>query len=679
MIPKELFDTDDALFQGMSSDADDEDWSTLRHFNQARRVGKGVRKSKSRSLEQPGMEGSNSGDAKARMRDVGSSREEPARKRAKQSHGLSSPDAGISNERSSSARVARRDLGITSATDRTSLTAGHDLNYPRRIPLSDDPLAVVNEYSTTSPSGSSRPGSPQLLGGLSVETSTKSISGLPPGMMALTSSEANPVERAGPSIRASISKSGSRIITREALLERSKSRAIQPVSLAASGKARSRQQSGSTAKKAKEKQQLPYFELAVDLMDRLSEVVSSKPQVLRGVTLFMITSEPPGSPVTERTKIRLELVIKHGGKVQPAFDHSVYVALLGDLPKGQTSTKETIKRCLGGTTVDDVPHEIRIVGWDWVTNSINAGALQDQLKAEQYMSRVRRYHVVTSAGRPQDQKRPRRSSSEREALSRGDLEKEGQPLSRVSVPPGDPLAKYREEAMLGHGSDSGEEQPLGESSMKQQGRRSYQCMEIGFKAQGPSPNDHIIEILLRVHEASVNPDDRWRVLTYRKAIGSLQRSRKQITNAEDARRLYGIGEKTAEKIAEIITTGDLQRLHYEKNGEYQICQELMGIYGVGPKTAYDWYSKGVRSLDDLWAGRGGISLNENQRIGLKYYDDLQSRMPRAEAAQIFDKIKATALAIDPRLQMEIMGSYRRYGSVLVYGPPNTMAHANRDS
>lgn len=36
--------------------------------------------------------------------------------------------------------------------------------------------------------------------------------------------------------------------------------------------------------------------------------------------------------------------------------------------------------------MDDVPHEIRIVGWDWVTNSINSGALQDQLKAEQYVT-----------------------------------------------------------------------------------------------------------------------------------------------------------------------------------------------------------------------------------------------------------------------------------------------------
>lgn len=680
MIPQELFDTNDALFKGMSSDADDEDWSNVQEFNEARRAGKAARNTKFRSVEQAGTKDSKMEDAKAQRHDVGSSREEPARKKLKQGHNISSPAVGISEKNINPTRAARPASVITSATDQTSSTmpsstAGEDLGLPRPMPPTKPSLTALPGPTAGSSSASSRTGSPQPLTSPFEETSSRSSFDASSGI-APTASESDLSGWPGPDKRSSASNLGSRIITKEALLRRSKSKVVQPTSLATSGKARSRQPSGSTSKKAKQKQQLSYFELAVDIMNRLSEVVSSKPQVLRDVMLLMITSEPPGMPVTDRTRIRLELVMKHGGKVQPAFDPTTCTHIICDLPKSQTGTREMIKRCLGGVAVDDVPHEIRIVGWDWVTNSINSGALQDQLKAEQYMGRVRRHQAVTSAVGPQGRKRPRRSSRCESPIEDFDdtpdrqignetIEPEENLVSArdASGPSSDPLVKYHEDALFGHGGDSGDEGLLEEElSTRQQGRKGYQCMQIGFKGNGPGPNDHIIEVLLellRVHETSVNPDDRWRVLAYRKAIGSLQRSRKGITNAEDARRLYGIGEKTADKIVEIISTGNLQRLQYEKCGEYQICQKLMGIYGVGPKTAYDWYRKGVRSLDDVWAGRGGITLNENQRIGLKYYDDLQTRMPREEAAQIYDKIKAAALGIDPRLQMEIMGSYRR--------------------
>lgn len=41
------------------------------------------------------------------------------------------------------------------------------------------------------------------------------------------------------------------------------------------------------------------------------------------------------------------------------------------------------------------------------------------------------------------------------------------------------------------------------------------------------------------------------------------------------------------------------------------------------------------------------------------YDDLNSRIPREECRQIFEIIRAEALAIDPKVWVEIMGSYRR--------------------
>ena len=52
----------------------------------------------------------------------------------------------------------------------------------------------------------------------------------------------------------------------------------------------------------------------------------------------------------------------------------------------------------------------------------------------------------------------------------------------------------------------------------------------------------------------------------------------------------------------------------------------------GTQTAYAWVRCGYRTLDDLRAVES--SLTRNQRIGLRYYDELLDRMPRAEAAEI---------------------------------------------
>jgi DNA polymerase lambda len=52
------------------------------------------------------------------------------------------------------------------------------------------------------------------------------------------------------------------------------------------------------------------------------------------------------------------------------------------------------------------------------------------------------------------------------------------------------------------------------------------------------------------------------------------------------------------------------------------------------------------------------SRPDNQ-IGLALYEDLKQRIPREECKQIYDLVKREALAIDPKIDIEIMGSYRR--------------------
>jgi DNA polymerase lambda len=78
--------------------------------------------------------------------------------------------------------------------------------------------------------------------------------------------------------------------------------------------------------------------------------------------------------------------------------------------------------------------------------------------------------------------------------------------------------------------------------------------------------------------------------------------------------LPGLGEKMATKVWELLETGKLQKA--EEICETEEAQTLAlfnGVWGVGPTTAHQWFSQGLRSLDDL---RTKANLTRQQQIGL---------------------------------------------------------------
>ncbi|KAF8602211.1 Nucleotidyltransferase, partial [Ceratobasidium sp. AG-I] len=143
------------------------------------------------------------------------------------------------------------------------------------------------------------------------------------------------------------------------------------------------------------------------------------------------------------------------------------------------------------------------------------------------------------------------------------------------------------------------------------------------------------------------------------AIRSITNHTTKITSVDQAARLAGVGTNIAEKIHEFIFTGRVSKIAAQTTEDLAVTRLFQGIYGVGPQTAYSWYVRGLRTLADVRNRMGGIALSNSQVLGLEYYSDLQRRMPRSEAAEIFERIKAVALELDPKLDIEIMGSFRR--------------------
>ncbi|KAK4111875.1 hypothetical protein N656DRAFT_710866 [Canariomyces notabilis] len=179
--------------------------------------------------------------------------------------------------------------------------------------------------------------------------------------------------------------------------------------------------------------------------------------------------------------------------------------------------------------------------------------------------------------------------------------------------------------------------------------------DMAINAQ--NPNARTIEVLQSMCDYYTRINDHWRTTAYRKAITTLRRQPTKITNEEEAYRLPNIGRRLASKIEEIVSTNKLRRLEYANDEPLDHGLEtFLKIYDVGTSRANKWIAQGFRTLDDL---RTKADLTPNQRLGIEHYDDLNTRIPRAEVAALGEYVKREAARVDAAVELLIGGSYRR--------------------
>ncbi|XP_047007136.2 DNA polymerase lambda isoform X2 [Ictalurus punctatus] len=110
-------------------------------------------------------------------------------------------------------------------------------------------------------------------------------------------------------------------------------------------------------------------------------------------------------------------------------------------------------------------------------------------------------------------------------------------------------------------------------------------------------NNHITDKLEQLAKVYTHTGDKWRALSYSKAVNALKSHHKPISSYE-----------------------------------------------------------GFRTLEDI---RTKATLTHTLRIGLKHYDDFLERMPRSEAAAIEKTVREAAHSVNPELLVVACGSYRR--------------------
>lgn len=168
-------------------------------------------------------------------------------------------------------------------------------------------------------------------------------------------------------------------------------------------------------------------------------------------------------------------------------------------------------------------------------------------------------------------------------------------------------------------------------------------------------NKHITDKLEVLAKAYTHQGDKWRALSYSKAVNALKSYHKPVTSYQEACQIPGIGSRMADKIDEIMESGHLRKIDHIGEA-VPVLEMFTNIWGAGAKTAQLWYQQGFRTLEDISTK---AHLNHNQKIGLKYYNDFLDRMPREEAGSIEKMVGDAARAIDPGLVSVACGSYRR--------------------
>ncbi|KAB5537939.1 hypothetical protein DKX38_015472 [Salix brachista] len=181
--------------------------------------------------------------------------------------------------------------------------------------------------------------------------------------------------------------------------------------------------------------------------------------------------------------------------------------------------------------------------------------------------------------------------------------------------------------------------------------------DLSLPYSPPDLNRSITEMfgkLINIYRAL--GDDR-RSFSYYKAIPVVEKLPFKIESADQVKNLPGIGKSMQDHIQEIVTTGKLSKLeHFETDEKVRTISLFGEVWGIGPATALKFYEKGHRTLEDL---KNEDSLTHSQKLGLKYFDDIKTRIPRHEVQEMELLLQKTGEEILPGVVILCGGSYRR--------------------
>lgn len=175
----------------------------------------------------------------------------------------------------------------------------------------------------------------------------------------------------------------------------------------------------------------------------------------------------------------------------------------------------------------------------------------------------------------------------------------------------------------------------------------------------------IVDALGQIKREHESAADYYKASAYGKAIYQIQKLQVPLLSGAQAQKLKGVGKGIASHIDEILKAGRLKSVEERELSRIErqrIIESFTKIWGVNSKVAEKWYSEGFRHMTDV----SEANLNEQQRIGIKYYEEFNLPIPREDVDDILESI-ISEIGFPNELgitHIDATGPYRRGASTV---------------
>lgn len=208
-----------------------------------------------------------------------------------------------------------------------------------------------------------------------------------------------------------------------------------------------------------------------------------------------------------------------------------------------------------------------------------------------------------------------------------------------------------------HSSSSSRSSPLGASG------GSSTSASSSFHPGNANHRENIIRIFQEMADLNNALGEKYKVSSYLRSIESFKTNLdKPLKKPDDLKAFPGIGAKLLKKAEEIILTGKLEELESKTKPKLKAIQELTQVHGFGPRAAAALFDReGIFTVEELMAKADSItSLTDQQRVGIKYFFDINEKIPMQESVLHENYLREKSLELlGDDYDVLICGSYRR--------------------